>query len=163
MKYKLTKNKKEGFGRTLYQIKALKNFGNIKKGDLGGWIEKKDNLSQKDNCWVRDNAWVCGNAWVYGNAQVRGNAWVRDNARVCGNAWVYGNAWVRDNARVCGNAWVYGNARVCGELELIGGRFYHTKQKSERIEKIEIDEDHELLCSKPKLAKEESEEPKTGN
>jgi len=41
MKYKLTKTKKEYFGRTLYQIKALKN----KKGDLGGWIEKKDYLS----------------------------------------------------------------------------------------------------------------------
>lgn len=31
----------------LYQIQATKDFGNIKSGDLGGWIESEDNLSQE--------------------------------------------------------------------------------------------------------------------
>ena len=30
---------------TLYRIEALKDFRYVKKGDLGGWIEKEDNLS----------------------------------------------------------------------------------------------------------------------
>ena len=48
MKYELTKESKGN----LFRIKALKDFGNVKKGDLGGFIEKTDNLSQEGNCWV---------------------------------------------------------------------------------------------------------------
>ena len=74
------------FGKKLFRIKALVAFGNVEKGELGGFIEKEDNLSHDDN------AWVYGNAWVFGNAQVSGNA------RVYGNAQVYGNARVYDDA-----------------------------------------------------------------
>ena len=50
-KYKLTKNEKLVFGRILHQIKAIKDFSDVKKGELGGWIEKEMNLSQDGNCW----------------------------------------------------------------------------------------------------------------
>ena len=104
MKYKLTKNKKTIGEITLYQIEALKDFSDIKKGDLGGWIEKESNLSQQGDCWVScrarvyDNAIVSDNAWVFGNAWVSGCAWVSGNARVFGNARVSGNDWVSGNA-----------------------------------------------------------------
>ena len=104
MKYKLTKNKKTIGDVTLYQIEALKDFSDIKKGDLGGWIEKESNLSQQGDCWVScrarvsGNARVFGNAWVFGNAQVSGCAWVSGNARVFGNARVSDNAWVSGSA-----------------------------------------------------------------
>ena len=104
MKYKLTKNKKTIKEITLYQIEALKDFLNVKKGDLGGWIEKESNLSQQGDCWVScrarvcDNAIVSDNAWVFGNAWVYGCAWVSGNARVFGNARVSGNDWVSGNA-----------------------------------------------------------------
>jgi hypothetical protein len=78
MKYKLTNNKKQHDGRTLYQIKATTSFGSVMEGELGGYIENEDNLSQE------------GNAWVYGDARVYGDAQVSGNARVCGDAWVYG-------------------------------------------------------------------------
>ena len=71
-KFKLTTKKKQYFGTVLFQIEALKDFGNVSKGDKGGWIEKEENLSQD------------GNAWVYGDARVS------DNARVYGDAWVSG-------------------------------------------------------------------------
>ena len=45
-KYSLTNNKKEWCGITLFQIKAEMNFGSIIKGELGGYIEKENNLSQ---------------------------------------------------------------------------------------------------------------------
>ena len=79
------------FGTKLFRIKALIEFGNVKAGELGGFVEKEENLSQD------------GNAWVY------------DNARVYGDACVCGNAWVYDNARVYGDACVCGDARVCGD------------------------------------------------
>ena len=100
------------YSSTLYRIRALKDFGYIKAGDLGGYIEKEDNLSQYDTCWVYNNARVYGNAKVYNNAIVYGNARVHDNAEVYGNAKVYDNAEVYSNARVFGDARVYGDARV---------------------------------------------------
>ena len=82
MKYKLTKNTKEVFGCTLYQIEALKDFSNVSKGDLGGWVEKESNLSQEGNAWVYDNARVYGNAWVYGDARVYGDAEVYGKLKI---------------------------------------------------------------------------------
>lgn len=36
--------------RTLYRIQALKDFNNVKAGDVGGWIESYHNLSQENDC-----------------------------------------------------------------------------------------------------------------
>ena len=132
------------FGVKLFQIKCTKSFKYAKEGDLGGYVEKDENLDQESDAWVSGNAWVYGNAWVSGNAEVYGNArvsgdawvfgnarvsgdaWVSGNARVSGNAWVYGNAWVSGdawvfgNARVSGDAWVSGNARVSGNAWVYG-------------------------------------------
>ena len=99
-KYELTNEVKEIGDIKLYRIKALKNFMDVKVGELGGWIEKESNLSHDSNAWVCGDAKVCGDAWVYGDALVSGNAWVSGNAKVSGNAWVSGNA------KVCGDAWV---------------------------------------------------------
>lgn len=62
------------FGRKLFQIKALIRFGNVNVGDIGGYIEKEENLSHDGNAWVYDNALVCDNAEVYGDALVYGDA-----------------------------------------------------------------------------------------
>ena len=74
------------YGIKLFRIKALISFGDIEAGELGGYIEKEENLSQTGD------AWVCGDAKVSGNAKVRGNAEVSGNAEVRGDAWVYGDA-----------------------------------------------------------------------
>lgn len=80
-KYELLKDDtKIMLGRTLYRIKSVRDFGNVEKGDLGGYIESENNLSHYGNAWVCDNARVCGNARVSDNARVWGNA------EVCGNA-----------------------------------------------------------------------------
>ena len=105
-KYKLTEETINVGGTALYRIEALRDFGDVKKGDKGGFIEKEDNLSQSDNCWVYGNAKVCDKAMVYGNARVC------ENAVVCGYARVYDNARVYNNAVVGGKAVVYGNAVV---------------------------------------------------
>ena len=130
-KFELTTDTKIHFGRKLFRIKALISFGNVKVGDLGGYVESEKNLSQSGDAWVYGdarvygNAEVCGDAWVYGDARVYGNAEVCDNAEVygnaevCGNAWVCGNAEVYGNAEVCGNAEVYGNAEVCDNADYV--------------------------------------------
>ena len=105
-KYKLTEETINIGGTALYRIEALRDFGDVKKGDKGGFIEKEENLSQSDDCWVYDDAKVYDNAMVYGNARVC------ENAVVCGYARVYDNARVYNNAVVGGKAVVYGNAVV---------------------------------------------------
>ena len=131
-KYEFTEETKNVLGVILHRIKALRDFGNVKAGDIGGWIEKEDNLSHEGACWVYGNARVCGDAEVYGNAMVHGdaevcdyaevygNAEVHGNARVYGNAEVYGNAMVHGDAEVHGDAMVHGNARVCGDARVYG-------------------------------------------
>ena len=119
-KYELTEETKIIGDKTLFRIRALRSFGDIKAGDLGGFIENERNLSHEDN------AWVSGNAKVIDNARVSDNALVIDNARVSGEAWVDGNARVSgyalviDNARVSGYAKVGGKAIVGGEALVSG-------------------------------------------
>ena len=114
------------FGVKLFRIRALIEFGDVKAGDLGGYIEKEENLDHDGNAWVTGNArvsgnaTVSGNAWVTGNARVSGNAWVYGDARVGGDATVTGNARVSGDATVSGNAWVYGDARVGGDATVTG-------------------------------------------
>ena len=114
-KYELTDDTVQIFSKTLHRVKALCDFGDVKAGDLGGYIESESNLSHDGDAWVYGNARVYGDAWVCGNARVYGDARVYGNARVSGNAWVSGDAEVYGNARVYGDAEVYGNAKIlCG-------------------------------------------------
>lgn len=95
MKYELLKHDcKTIAGHTLYRIRALKDFGNVAKGDLGGYIENEKNLSQFDE------ARVFGEAKVFDNARVSDNAYVFDEAKVFGNAFVAGEARVSSNAEI---------------------------------------------------------------
>ena len=107
------------FGTKLFRIKALIEFGNVKAGELGGFVEKEENLNHEGN------AWVYGNAEVYGNARVYGNASVYGNACVCGDAWVYGNA---DYATVHGFGSEYRTTTFfktkAGEIGVRCGCFY---------------------------------------
>ena len=69
-KYKLTEETTIINDRTLYRIETLKDFGNVKKGDKGGFIENENNLSQSGDCWVYDNAMVFEDARIYGKAKI---------------------------------------------------------------------------------------------
>lgn len=116
-KFELTDEKIVWLNRTLYRIKALKDFGDVKAGDLGGFVEKEDNLSQKGDCWIYDKARVFGDAVIFGNAVIC------DNTVVCGHAQVCGNTKICDNAIVCGEARVCGNVIVNKEMEISNGKF----------------------------------------
>ena len=69
-KFELTSETKILSGKTLFRIRATIDFCDVKKGDLGGFVEKEKNLAQDGD------AWVCGDARVYGNARVFDNAQV---------------------------------------------------------------------------------------
>ena len=158
-KYKLTEEFEYDFlGEVkLYRIEALKDFGNVKKGDKGGYVQSEANLSQEGNCWVFDKAEVFGDALVFGDAQVFGNATVYCKARVYGYAMVYGNAKVYDNAEVCdgarvyGDAMVYENAKVCCKARVYGNaEVYDNAQVSDNAEVFgnALVDDNSRVCGK---------------
>lgn len=108
-KYEILLDTKTYFkGRVLYRIRALKDFSDVKAGDLGGYIQREQNLSQEGNCWVYDDAKVHNGAQVY------------DNAKVYGSAIVYGFAKIYDNAKVGDNAQVYGYAEISAWYVILG-------------------------------------------
>ncbi|EJF79119.1 hypothetical protein [Bartonella doshiae] len=144
-KYEFTNETKQVYDadtrqpKHFYRIRALRDFDDVKAGDLGGFIEKEDNLSHDGNCWVYDNAIVSYGAIVSENAKIRNEAIVADDAKVYGNVivsdkakiygrdtHVYGNAKVFDNACVSGTmwfrekGWVYGKCVVNGNAKVYG-------------------------------------------
>ena len=133
-KYELTNETIEFNGVTLHRIKALKAFSDVKAGDLGGWIEKEDNLSQIGNAWVYDNARVYGLAKVYGNAVIRGYAIICGKADYitfkifCSNERYF--TWTRSN-----NMWSVGRFYGTGK-ELIDKVYKDSEMLSRECERV---------------------------
>lgn len=50
------------FGMKLFRIKDLVSFGDVSAGELGGFVEKEENLSNNGNAYVSGNARVSGDA-----------------------------------------------------------------------------------------------------
>lgn len=131
-KYRLTDIKIEYNGHTLYRIEALKDFGNIRKGTLGGFVQSTYNLSQEGTCWiahdakvydsaiVSKDAFVCNLSCIYENARVRGNAIVSGNAKIYGNAIVSEFAWIGDNAEIYDFAKIYGEIEITNDVTING-------------------------------------------
>ena len=66
--------------RKLYRIRALKDGEHFTKGEIGGYVESEENLSQDGECWVGDEAKVFGNARVFHDALILGRAEVFESA-----------------------------------------------------------------------------------
>lgn len=135
-KYRLTDETKvienDYSKKTLYRIQAIVDFGDVKAGDIGGFIEQEDNLSQDGLAWVYDNAMAYSDALVTDNAKVKdrakvyGRSLVSDNAIVMGTAEVYNRAMVYGNARVGGSAWIMGDAMAYDNAKVSSGYYDDT-------------------------------------
>ena len=121
-KFILTDETIEMFGVTLHRIKAVRSFGNVKEGDLGGFVEKEENISE------HFEAWVCGNAKVCGNAEVCGDA----DYIVFKNWWSSGRyfTWTRSN-----NMWSVGCFYGTGE-ELIKKAYADSEKSGREYERV---------------------------
>ena len=131
IKYEITNIQHPNYPN-LFRIKSLRDIPrfNVKKGDLGGYVQYERNLSQEGECWITDNGCVYDNGHVTDDARVSSNARVFGFSRICDDAWVFGEACIYDNAHIYGAAWigasaavfgkaqVYGNARVFGETHI---------------------------------------------
>ncbi len=120
----------------LYQIRALRDFADVKKGQTGGFVQSEANLSQEGDCWLysgncKGNARISGNAKarnseIFGNAQVSGNAevifsFVSGNAKVSGNAMLY-RMFVSGDAEIAGNVKIGTSSYKAGRMEMEHGK-----------------------------------------
>ncbi len=112
-----------------WRIMACKNFGTVKKGDVGGYVHSKKTLSHDGLCWIHDHAVVMNHSKIIEDAQVYGKANVTYYSTVKGRARVGDNAFVTkscisDDAQVIGNSCIIaskgsGSAIVADDVKVI--------------------------------------------
>ncbi|WP_375673902.1 hypothetical protein [Bartonella sp. TS82HLJMH] len=119
-KYELTDETIEVGRKTLRRIRALRDLGDVKKGDLGGYIEKEDNLSHDGNCWVSDDAKVYGYAKVYGDVIISCSNFTYEDDVNYGNVEIFGDAKVYDSARIYDAVKIFRNAEIRGLANIRG-------------------------------------------
>lgn len=119
-KYEFTDETIMYCGEFLHRIRAIKNFGDVRRGNLGGFIQKEENLSHEGDCWIYNDAKVYNNAKIYDNAGINDNVVIHGNAKVFGNVSVYGNALIQDNAKVYGNAKIFDDAIIRRNAKVFG-------------------------------------------
>lgn len=102
----------------LHRIRALSDVRpGVVKGDLGGYVQNEDNLSQEGTCWIFDDAIACESSFVDQQATVSGTAVIRGSALVSGRAMIRQNAVVDDHAIVM-DGFVKAQAHVAGNAAI---------------------------------------------
>ena len=131
----------------VFQIKALKNFGDVKKGDLGGYIQREYNLSQEGDCWVYGNSSVSEFARVQDDAKIKDFCKMNDYARLRNNslmleeAHMEGMTDLADNAIIKGEAHMEGRARAFGDAIIEKSPIYIYDKEV----RITITDDHIII------------------
>ena len=102
-------------GVTLYRIQALKDFGDVKAGDLGGYIADSSQLSQNGNCWIysKSNKLVCGrvteNAIINSlgsnrDSIINGDVFICENSKILNDVDIFGSVDIRGNSIISSKA-----------------------------------------------------------
>ena len=154
----------------LYRIQALKTFTKpggynpvVHVGELGGYVESEDNLSQEGSCWlfdkarVKDGGKVLDDAIVYDKCLVSKNSIIRGRSVVGGHCFVTnqsviidskleGNVIVNGHSTIHSGAYLYGEigvdqSDIGGSVNLIGRI---SVKKSRIAAPLELSGDYEL-------------------
>ena len=157
-KYILTDIKKEYDGHTLYRIESLKDFilingKEIRKGDLGGWVESENNLSQEGSCWIYDecmmyeNAIRSDNSIGYGNSQQFGNSKQYGNSQQSGDSQQFGNSKQSGYSQQFEDSVQTGNSRQFGNSNQFGCSIADKDMSLSGHSSFETEEDIVILKS----------------
>lgn len=136
MKYQILKNDsiqithpKPRLPVNLYRVVALKDFSvmgfDVKEGDIGGYIQSEQNLSQDDLSWITNNGKVFDSvkltdSLIRGDARVFGNCNIK-NSQIAGRATVYENAIIE-------GSFIGSNCIVNGHTNLSKVFMYNSSQ-----------------------------------
>ena len=152
-KYEIFMDKKntiEWKGHTLHRIKALRDFGDIRKGDIGGYVENENNLSHKGNCWIYDDAKVMDDSIMYDYSRICDKSELHDDSRMYNYSKMYDyselhnnsimndDSEMHDNSKMYGNSIMYDYSEMHGDSELNNQVKLYGKLFSKVDEFIEI-------------------------
>ena len=142
-----------------YRIIALKDFGDVKAGDKGGYISGEHNLSHDGECWVYEKGRALYKGRVQDNAKVKSgivcdHGRAKDNALITGGSMILGKGLAYDNAILQKNSIISGSGQVGNNVildyySLVSGNakltqngmvlkrdsIVHSKEELEAIEK----------------------------
>ncbi|MCE0824876.1 YdcK family protein [Buttiauxella sp. A2-C2_NF] len=100
----------------LWQVVALCDFSDVKAGQLGGWIENEDNLSQQGHCWIYGHESV-----VFGGSCVTEDAQIHGSSTLCHQAHVSGKSFV-EQSLISGECRIFDAARILNGSQVIAVR-----------------------------------------
>ena len=131
-KYEILMDKKntiEFEGRTLYRIRALRDFNDVKKGDLGGYVEAESNLSQEGDCWIYNNAKSMDNSRMYGNSRMYDDSKMYNSSAMHEDSEMYDNSEMFDNSEIYDSSIMHDNCRMYNDSEMYGDSELNNKAK----------------------------------
>lgn len=138
-------------GRTLTRIKALKDFGDVLKDDLGGYIQQESNLDNrlKDEnnndllCWIYSDGLTPSVVFgsVYDIATVSQDGKVTGNAEACDKFIITGTGEITDNALALENGVVDGGimedtTKIVGDAQISASGILRGNAKMSRFGKL---------------------------
>ena len=92
MRYELTSNTVLFAGVTLYQIRALEDIGNTKKGELGGYIDPNSKINLIGKGWIKKNSLII-NSMLEGDIRL-------DEDVIIWDSYVKGKMWFSNGTRI---------------------------------------------------------------
>ena len=101
----------------VFRIQALRTFGDIKKGELGGYVQKEENLSHDKNSWISEDAKAFGNSRIFENAWIYGTSQAFENCRIFGDTKIFGNAEIFGDALIFGKTRIHGDTKIYKDKE----------------------------------------------
>lgn len=119
-KYELTNITMEFAGRTLYRIRALKDFSDVKAGELGGWVSNEYNLSQYGNCWIYDNAKAMDRSRMYGDSAMYDYSKMYNYSAMYDSSEMYGNSAMHNNSEMHDNSKMFNNSKKYDDSIMFG-------------------------------------------
>ena len=107
--------------KKLYRIKALKSFSDVKKGDIGGIIDKSSVLSHAGNCWIYDDAIVMNESYVTDDAEIRDRAtvncsFIRNKSKILYESTI-SNSIIRDSSIITKYSEII-SSKISGESKI---------------------------------------------
>ena len=122
-KFELSNITMEYKGRTLYRIKATKDFSDVNKGDLGGWVQYEENLSQQGNCWLYDDS-KCMD-----ESRVTDNSIMRDFTEMYNCSKMHDYSKMYDYSKMCGCSEMYNFTEIHGYSKMCDSSKIHDYSK----------------------------------
>ena len=119
-------------GHILHRIKALRDFNDVREGDIGGYVENENNLSHKGSCWIYDeakamdnsrmydNSIICDYSTMYDNSTMHDNSIMHDNSLMFNNSIMFDNSSMHDNSIMYDNSEMYGDSTLKNKSRLYG-------------------------------------------